>query len=323
MAEQRRQWRVAASRLWSRGGRSWREVGRRLGRRIFFSDLFGRCAELAYYFLFAVFPLLYFLTALIGHLAGASAQLRASLFEYLSTVSPSPQVTGLLHSTLEQAQRGRGGAQLSLSLAAALWVASNGMTAAGRTLNTVCGLHESRPWWHRRLLALLLTAGVAVLLVAGLAIIFYGGAIGEALAARLGMEPGFISAWRWFKLPLALVFLLLSFEAVYNYAPDLGRGARRPWGTPGAATGVALWLAASFGLRLYLREALEPAGTYGSLGAVILLLIWFYVTAFALLAGGVVNAEIAQALAARRQAARERGHQPRAAKTSSSRSRRR
>jgi|HubBroStandDraft_3_1064219.scaffolds.fasta_scaffold01617_2 membrane protein len=284
---------MEAGRLWARAARRWPEVGRRLGRRIVYGGLFGRCAELAYYFLFAVFPLLYFLTTALSDLAGASPRLRGSLFEYLSTVSPSPQVTGLLHTTLDEITRGRGGAQLSISLVAALWLASNGMAAAGRTLNEACGLKESRIWWKRRLVALLLTAGVAVLLVSGLAMIFYGGAIGEALAIRLAVESGFVSAWRWLKLPVALLFLLISFEAVYNYAPDRGPGARRPWGTPGAVCGVGLWLAASFGLRLYLRHAGSLAGVYGSLGAVFLLLVWFYVTAFALLVGGVVNSEIA------------------------------
>jgi membrane protein len=297
---------AAVSALWSFGGLGWQELGRRLWRQTFLCDIFGRCAELAYYFFFAIFPLLFFLTTLLGYLAEASAQLRSSLFDYLATVSPSPEVTALLHSILDQVTRRRGGAKLSLSLAAAVWVASNGMIAISRTLNTACGIAESRPWWWRRLIAILLTVLVSVLVVTALVMIFYGGEIGEALAVRLGIGSVFVSAWRWLQLPVSLAFLLLAFEAVYNFAPDLGQRAGRHWGTPGAVSGVALWLAASFGLRLYLAYARSYAVTYGSLGAVILLLIWFYVSAFAILAGGIVNSELAQAIAARRRAQRAR-----------------
>jgi membrane protein len=281
--------------LWSRGGLSWKELGLRLWRQIWEDELLGRSAELAYFFLFSIFPLLLFLTTLLGYLAGNNPSLRLDLLVYLARVSPSVDVTALLHNTLHEITTGRGGAKLSLSLAGALWLASNGMLAVTRALNAACGLKETRRFWKRRPLAIVLTIAFAVLILCALGLIFYGGAIGEKLAVRMGIGQLFATAWNIWRWPLILVFVLLSFEMVYNYAPNLGKSPNRQWGTPGAVTGVALWLLASFGLRAYLTYRHPIATAYGSLWAVILLLIWFYLTGLALLMGGEVNSEIAKA----------------------------
>lgn len=279
--------------LWTRGGLTWRELGVRLWRQIWEDEVLGRCAELAYFFLFSIFPLLLFLTTLLGYLAQASPELRWNLFVHIARISPSPEVTALLHDTLDEITSGRGGAKLSVSLAVAVWVASSGMIAVGRALNIACGLRETRRWWRRRIIAMLLTLVFAALIICALGLIFYGGAIAEALSARLGAAGPFLSlAWRLFQWPLILVFALISFEMVYNYSPNLGDSPSRQWGTPGAVTAVALWLAASFGLRLYLAWFHSFSTAYGSLAAVILLLVWFYLTGFALLMGGEVNSEI-------------------------------
>lgn len=283
--------------LWTRAGLTWRQFALRLLRQIWEDEVLGRCAELAYVFLFSVFPLLLFLTTLLGYLAEANPGLRWILFNYLARISPSRDVTALLNNTLEEISAARTGAKLYLSLALAVWVASNGMIAVSRTLNTACGLKETRRWWTRRLIAIALTLTFSVLIISALGLIFYGSTIGEAIAERLGVAPIFAVAWHFFQWPLVLIFVLISFEMVYNYAPNLGKSPNRQWGTPGAVTGVALWLLASFGLRAYLSYRHAFTTAYGSLGAVILLLVWFYLTAFAILMGGEVNSEIARELA--------------------------
>jgi membrane protein len=209
-------------------------------------------------------------------------------------------VTALLNDTLAEIAAARTGTKLYLSLILTMWVASNGMIAVSRTLNVACGLKETRRWWKRRLIAIVLTLTFSVLIISALGLIFYGSTLGEALAERLGIGWIFAVAWHFFQWPLVLVFVLVSFEMVYNYAPNLGSSPNRQWGTPGAVTGVALWLLASFGLRLYLAYRHAFTTAYGSLGAVILLLVWFYLTAFAILMGGEVNSEIARELAHQR-----------------------
>ncbi len=198
-----------------------------------------------------MFPLLLFLTTLLGYLAGISARLGHVLFLYVSRVSPSDDVTALLTNTLNQVTLSSGGARLSLSLLAALWVASSGMLAMGRTLNKAHGVDETRPWWQRRLVAVALTVGISVLIAGALVVMFYGRHIGEALADELGVASVFVAAWPVVRWPLVLAFMLLAFETIYNFAPSRAPGARRLWGTPGAVVGVGLWVAVTIGLQLY------------------------------------------------------------------------
>jgi membrane protein len=285
--------------LWTRAGLGWRELGVRLWRQVYEDELLARCAELAYFFLFSVFPLMLFLTTLLGY-ADAYTGMRADLFRLLARFTPSKDVTTLLHGTLDEITRARNSAKLSLSLVAALWVASNGMLAVARTLNHAYGLKETRRWWWRRLVALALTLAFSLLVVIALTMIFSGGSVGEALASRVGFGVAFYVAWHVFvRWPLILFFLVISFEMVYNFAPNQGKRANRQWVTPGGVAGVGLWLLACYGLRIYLVYFRSYTTTYGSLGAVILLLVWFYFTAFAILMGGEINSEIDKELASK------------------------
>jgi len=287
--------------MWRRGGLSWWQLAVRVWRAFWDGQLAGRCAELAYYFLFSVFPLLLFLTTLIGYLAGPDSKLRILLFRYLDHFSPSAEVTQLLRGTLDQVIAGRGGARLSLSLLVALWVASAGMLAVARTLNSAYEIEETRPWWKRRLVAVALTVGFAVLIICALTVILYGHHIGEAIAGSLGVGSAFVVAWQVARWPLVLAFALLSFDSIYNFAPDVGPALRRCWATPGAAAGMSLWLAVTFGFRLYLYEVRGYATTYGSLTAVIVLLLWFYLTALSIMVGGQVNSVISKQIPALRR----------------------
>lgn len=278
--------------LWTRAGLSWRHLVGRIVLQAWEDDVPGRCAELAFFFLFSIFPLLFFLTTLLGYVTAANLEFRGDLFEYIARVSPSSEVTELIHDTLAEVTAARTGTKLGVSLAVTLWVASSGMLAVGRSLNTAYGVEESRNIVWARVNAILLTLTFTVLIVAALLLIFYGGSRGEALAERVGLDWIFGLAWPAVRWLLILAFVVFSFEAVYNYAPNLSGTHRRHWITPGGLIGVALWLLASFGLRLYLDYFTTYTTAYGSLGAVILLLLWFYLTGFALLMGGEVNSEI-------------------------------
>lgn len=286
--------------LWRLPARSWLRVARKVGTRLWEDELLGRGGELAYFFLLSVFPLLLFLTTLLGYLAGASIVLYNSLFRFLARVSPSPEITDLLQRTLSEITEQKSGFKLYLSLATALWLASSGMLAISRTLNAVYGVRETRRLWWLRLVALLLTVSFALLIVTGLTLLFYGVAIGEAMADRLGMGELFVALYQTVKWPLALLFLVFSFDMIYNFAPDL-KSRPRHWLTPGAVTAVVLWIGATYGLRIYLAYFHTYSTAYGSLGAVILLLFWFYLTALAVLIGGEVDSEILQALGVRRE----------------------
>jgi len=262
---------------------------KRVLRAIQDDDVFGRAAQLSYYFLLALFPLLLFLVSLLGYFAQAGSDLRNGLLNYLAAVMPGAAVT-LVHTTLEEISNSAGGGKLSFGLLAALWAASNGMGAISDTLNSAYNVKETRSWWKVRLISVLLTVSLSILIVTALVIILYGGTIGEAVAGRFGFGHVFTTLWKILQWPIALLFVLATFTLIYNFAPNIRRSQRRFF-TLGALVGVALWLLVSFGFRIYLHYFNSYSVTYGSLGALIILMLWFYFTGVAILIGGEINCE--------------------------------
>lgn len=268
---------------------TWTAFCRRLYQRINSHGLFARAAQLSYYFLLALFPLLVFLVTLLGYFAQEGSQLRSSLLNYLGTVMPDSAIT-LVHATLDEISDAKGGGKLSFSLLAALWLASSGMGAISDTLNVAYDAKETRSWWRVRLVSIALTVGLTILIMAALLIVLYGGRIGDGLAATLGYSALFGIFWRIVQWPIVLVFVFLTFELIYHFAPNLpGRSWR--WLTPGGIVAVGLWLSVSFGFRFYLHFFNSYSRTYGSLGALIVLMLWFYLTGIAVLLGGEINSE--------------------------------
>ncbi|HSE34125.1 MAG TPA: YihY/virulence factor BrkB family protein [Pyrinomonadaceae bacterium] len=270
-------------------GETFKAQLKRVVWRIEHDQVFGRAAQLSYYFLLALFPLLLFLVSLLGYFAQAGSELRNNLLNYLSAIMPGAAVT-LVHTTLEEISTSAGGGKLSFGLLAALWAASNGMGAISETLNSAYNVKETRPWWKVRLISVLLTIGLSILIVAALVIILYGGTIGEAIANRFGFSNAFTMAWKILQWPIALIFILATFNLIYNFAPNIRRHQRKFF-TPGALVGIAIWLLVSFGFRIYLHYFNSYSVTYGSLGALIILMLWFYFTGVAILIGGEVNCE--------------------------------
>ncbi|HEY0544190.1 MAG TPA: YihY/virulence factor BrkB family protein [Pyrinomonadaceae bacterium] len=277
------------------GGLTWKALAGRVWHEIQEDDVFGRAAQLSYYFLLALFPLLLFLTTLLGYFADAGTELRNNLLNYLAAVMPS-SASELIHTTVDEVSKSAGGGKLSFGILVTLWAASNGMGAISESLNVAYNVKETRPWWKARLMSVVLTIALAVLIISALALILYGGAIAEKIAASCGLGDAFKLVWKILQWPIALIFVLLAFSLVYYFAPDL-RDQDWKWVTPGSVIGVALWLLVSFGFRTYLRFFNSYSATYGSLGAVIILMLWFYFTGAAVLIGGEINSEIENAAA--------------------------
>jgi len=268
--------------------RVWNEMNR--------DDVFGDAAKLSYYFLLALFPLLIFLTSAIGMIVGGTS-MRHTLFQYLARVMP-PSASQLIDSTMLEVTSSSSAGKLSLGLLLALWLASSGMGAITEALNTAYGVEETRAWWKRQLAAVLLTVGLSVLIIAALALVIGGGRLADYLAAVFGFGSAFMWVWKILQWPLALASILTAFALIYYFAPNL-RNQDWKWITPGSVIGVVLWLLASFGLKSYLHYFNSYSATYGSLGAVIILMLWLYLTGLAVLIGGEVNAEIENVAAQR------------------------
>jgi membrane protein len=270
------------------------ELVRRIWSKSLSDNVFGRAAELAYFFLFSLFPLMIVLTSLLGTIS-SGAEIRGELLRYLRTALP-PTAAQLVESTLAEISTAGGGGKLSFGILGALASAGAGMVAIIEGLNTAYDVREARPWLRRRGIALVLTLALALFTLAALGIFLYGTQFGNFLAKHAGIGPQFKSAWSILQWPLAAAFVLAALSLTYRFAPNV-RVQQWRWILPGALVASVLWLAASAGLQLYLRFFDTYTAVYGSLGAVVILMIWFYLFGLAILIGGEVNCVLENAAA--------------------------
>jgi membrane protein len=282
--------------LLSLGGLTPKELAARVWRAMNKDDIFNRAAILGYYFMLALVPLLLCLTALLGLFAQTGTELRDRMFSLLARVAPR-SAYALVYDTVSEVTKGGSGGKLTFGLLASIWAASNGMLAIIDTLNAAYHVREARPWWKSRLVAAGLTLALGVLIISALVLVLYGGQVAEALSGALRIGGAFAAAWGVIQWPVVLAPVFLAFGLIYYFAPNLHEQKFR-WVLPGMVVGVILWLAASLGFRLYLRYFNTYNAVYGSLGAVIILMLWFYLTGAAILIGGEVNSEIERAAAA-------------------------
>ena len=282
------------SSIWDLGGLAWRELARRVWGGTNQNDLFNRGYELAYNFLLAVFPLLLFLVALLGIFA-SQGKLRNDLFFYLQQVLP-PAAYKLVLNTLNEVTQNSGGGKITFGLFLALFSGSGGMTQLMSTLNEAYEVREGRSWLRVHLISLGLTIAMSVLIIAALLLVLAGGQVVEVIAAAVGLSSAGLVAAKILQWALALGFVVCAFAVIYYFAPDV-KERHWYWITPGSVVGVLLWATASAVLRGYLHFFNSYSRTYGSLGAVIILMLWFYVTGLAFLVGGQLNSTIEHAAA--------------------------
>lgn len=278
---------------WHLAGLTWRQFLQRVWQQINEDRVTGQSAQLSFYFLLAVFPLLLSLTAVLGLVLQTDSPLHEALRKYLTSVAPG-SVSELLDATLQEVTHDSSGGKVSLGLLATLWAASNGMVAIIEALNIVYEVGEARPWWKRRLVGLLLTGTVLGLVFSALILLLYGPRLVDWMGLRFGFGTVLVFLWRVLEWGLVLGFILMAFNLLYIYAPNV-KHHRWHWLMPGTAVGVGLWLAASVGFKIYLHYFDRYSVTYGSIGTVIILLLWFYLTGIAILVGAEVNAVLEKA----------------------------
>jgi membrane protein len=281
---------VTAS-LWKFGGLGWREMLRRLWRHFWKDNVLDQAAMLSFYFILSLFPLLLFLLALLGLMLQPGHTLYQAIHHYVTKVAPAP-VASLISSTLQQIRRGSSTGTMSLSLVFSLYMASSGVVAVMDALNVAYGVKESRPWFKQRLLALALTVGSALFMALGLILMGYGDHLAGLLAGHFVTRGGIVVLiWQVLKWLLVVGFLLMAFNLLYIFAPNV-KHRRWHWLMPGTVLGALVWILISYGFKLYLTYFNQYNATYGSITAVIILLMWFYFGGIALLLGGELNSEI-------------------------------
>jgi membrane protein len=262
-----------------------RELARRIWSESIEDEVFGRAAELSYYFLLALFPLLIFLTSILGFLSGA----REDLINGMARVVPADALK-LVRETLDDIVSHRSGSVLSLALLLSLWSASSGVASLMQALNVAYETRETRPFWKKRLVALGLTLTVAWLVTGGSVLIMIGHRLGGWLAGAFELSAALAVASSILGYITGSALLFAGISAIYYFGPDVGDGARPvKAGALFASTGAVI---GSLLFSLYLRLAPSASATYGSLGAVVTLMLWLYLMGLMFLIGGEINSEL-------------------------------
>ncbi|MFN0279592.1 MAG: YihY/virulence factor BrkB family protein [Pyrinomonadaceae bacterium] len=266
----------------------WKQFFVRLYNRVFEADIFDRSAQVAFYFSFAVFPLLYFLVSLFGLVLESSDGLRTELFEYLRRLMPYA-VFDLIRKTVDEIVANSTGGKAAIGLLIALWSASAGVDAIRSAMNAVYKLRETRSFWWTKLQSLYLTLIISILITFVLVVVFYGWQLVQYTLASIGLEitsPLILVTIQWITI---LLLTLFTCEIIYNLLPDFKK-FKWIWIMPGSIVAILLWILFTTGFRLYLGYFNSYNKAYGSLGAVIIMMLWLYLTALALMIGGAINA---------------------------------
>jgi membrane protein len=267
------------------GGDAW-QVTRQTLKEYLEDDLLTYASAIAFQALFSLFPFILFLTTLLGllHLGSFFDWLQRSATAMVPAEA-ADLVNGIVAGLQEQ-QRGL----LSFGIAVALWVASAGVRMIMRAMNVAYNVPEARSAWKRYPLSVLYTLGLAAMTISAAALLIVGPQAMEWIARQVGLDHVFVALWTWLRWPAAILLLVLAIAVIYYAAPNVDHPFR--FFTPGALVAVGVWIAASAGFGYYVRNFADYDAMYGSVGAVIVLLFYLYISAAVLLFGAEMNAVI-------------------------------
>jgi len=269
---------------------TWRELLTRTAKEFVADNGLGLAAQLAYYFFFSLFPavlvgiafasffpLEHFVDRIVGALGG---------------IVPADVVT-ILQAQIRKISEGNNGGILTFGLVVALWSSSAALMGLIDALNRAYDIDEGRSWWKVRLLALGLTLMLAAFILLAFALVLVGPTAAEHIATAAGLGPVFAWTWKVLQWPLVLALVAVGAGFVYYFAPDAEQ--EWVWVTPGAILAAVIWLAASLGFKYYVSSFGTYTETYGAIGGVMVLLLWFYLSGVVFLLGAELNAEIEHA----------------------------
>jgi membrane protein len=280
--------------IWNLGGLTPTALGRNVAGEIQTHNFLGRASELAFNFLFALFPLILFMLSLFGLFASRSLELQIDFLSYFADFLP-PTAFQLLNSTTIELAKHASRGMVTFGIITALWFASGGVNSMIDALNHAYHVDERRSWLRVRFVSLALTLSIAILLLASLLALVATTHLVDWFGSKLHLQPVVLAIWKALQWPAALCFVLVSYSLIYFFGADL-KERHWHWITPGSVFGALIWLLASLGFRIYLRFFNSFTVSYGSLGAVMILLAWLYVSGLAFLVGGEINAEIERAV---------------------------
>lgn len=260
----------------------------------FFKNLYGRFrdddvpalgAQLTYYLILSFFPFLIFVVSLMSfvHLSGDSVV--AELIRLL------PEQTGeAIEGILLEVTDNSRGTLLSIGMIATLWSASNGVNAVIKGVNKAYDVEEDRPFWKVRAISLAATVVLALTIMLAIVLLIFGEVIGEFLFDWLNSPIGFGLIWGTLKYVVPISFMIVVFSLLYWIVPN--RNIRFKTAVPGALFATFGWIATSLLFQFYINNFGNYSKTYGSIGGIIVLLIWLYISSNIIILGGEVNATL-------------------------------
>ena len=255
-------------------------------------DALGLAAQLAFYLVLAIFPFILFCVAILDAFSSTSPQFVTELFDYLRRLLPAP-VFGLIHTYTENTLRNEDTAPglLSVGILGTIWAASGAFAALINALNRAYDVQETRPFWKVRGIAILMMLGLSVLILIGVLLLVAGPSIGRTIAEVFTLGDEFMVAWNIARWPAALLFMDVTVALLFYFAPDVNQPFR--WITPGGFVSILLWVLASVVFNLYLSSDFNTYDkTYGSIGTVIILLLYLYISSLTILFGATLNATL-------------------------------
>ena len=252
-------------------------------------DALGLAAQLAYYLILALFPFILVLVSLMGTFG--SPKLASEILDYFQRVMPE-QAYEIIETFTANIISGQADAPglFTFGILFTIWAASGAFAALINALNRAYDVEETRPFWKVRGIAILMTLGLSVLVLAGVLLLVVGEPIGRTIADVFGLEGTFLFVWDVARWPAALFFMVFTVALLYYFAPDVEQPFR--WITPGGLIGVLLWVLASVAFNFYVSNFGSYNKTYGSIGAVIVLLLYLYISSLTVLFGATLNATL-------------------------------
>ncbi|MEN1970217.1 YihY/virulence factor BrkB family protein [Lentibacillus sp. N15] len=256
---------------------------KQLFRRITDDDVFGLSAQLAYFLLLSLFPFLLFLVTLIGYLPLDEDMIT----EFIQTYAPA-DITEMITSNMSQLVNNQNGGLLSIGIIGTLWSASNGIKAIMKAFNRAHEVEEDRSFIFGRLIAIVLTIAMVLVIAVAFLLPVFGEMIGKYAFTLFGYSDGFIQFWSLMRWILSSVIIFIVLVILYKLAPNTRIYFKHAiWGAIFATIG---WQLVSLAFSYYVNTLGNYSATYGSLGAVIVLMIWFYISGIIIIIGGVINA---------------------------------
>jgi membrane protein len=250
------------------------------------NDMLTYASALAFQALFSIFPFLIVLIAMLGmmDLMHFYDWIRNQLGIFLPD-----EAMAQVERVIEEVRQPRGGL-ISIGLIVALWVASGAMRVTINALNKVYKVTEGRPFWKLYPLSIIYTLCIAGMLISAAVLMVLGPQAMTWLAEQIGIEQVIVTVWTWIRIPVALMLLMVAVAFVYYIAPDVEQKLR--FITPGSVLSVLVWIGASIGFGFYIQNFADYSAVYGSIGTVIVLMMYFYISAAVLLFGAELNAVI-------------------------------